>query len=198
MTLYRHRAIGTSGTAESWSFTMHSTGNLSVGDANVVWRDSLAAFWTGAANAEFAPAITLATASTTTIDEATDGQISRDDLVVGVPGTATAESLPYQCAVVISLLTTLANRHGYGRIYLPAPAVSAMSGGVLSSGFTAAVAADMQDFFTAMSNGALTVVLRDRVHHVSTTVVSARIGNVVDTQRRRRDKLAETYTPIAV
>jgi hypothetical protein len=53
-------------------------------------------------------------------------------------------------------------------------------------------------FFDSLNTDGLTPVVRNRTGHISTTVTSARIGDVIDTQRRRRNKLTETYVVVAV
>jgi hypothetical protein len=40
--------------------------------------------------------------------------------------------------------------------------------------------------------------VRNRSAHSSLNVTSARVGSVFDTQRRRRNKIPETYTAITV
>ena len=60
----------------------------------------------------------------------------------------------------------------------------------LDAGFTA--------LFDSLNTSVLTPVVRNRTAHSSLTVTSARVGSIYDTQRRRRNKIAETYTAITV
>jgi hypothetical protein len=106
--------------------------------------------------------------------------------------------LPFQCATVITLVTASATRHGRGRFYLPPLGVGVLDTGRLSAAATGSLELAFTSFFDVLSTAGLSVVVRNRSGHVSTPVTEARVGNVIDTQRRRRNKLIETYTAIAV
>jgi len=123
-------------------------------------------------------------------------------------GSNSAPGLPNQCAITVSLLTARAGRSYRGRVYLPALTVGALS-------TTGRLSADVQgfavDFVHAMIgalNGTFTPTgvvppvpaTRYRIAIESKTsgqppapVTLVRCGDVIDTQRRRRDKLSETY-----
>jgi hypothetical protein len=199
MALFRHTASGTQMTG-SWSFTLHTTGTMSVGDANGFWSDALTAGWVGTNLVEdvYASDTILDTASTAEIDSGTDGQMTRVTATVSHAGSITGNPLPFQVAVVISLLTASATRHGRGRLYLPAPDVSMCVDGQLSSTCLTNLDAGFTALFDSLNTDGLTPIVRNRTGHSSTTVTSARVGSVFDTQRRRRSKIAETYTAITV
>lgn len=199
MALFRHTASGTQQTG-SWSFTLHTEGSLSVGDANSAWSDALTAGWVGSALVEdvYENSTILDTATTAGINPATDGQTTRVTATVSLAGSITGNQLPYQVAVVISLQTDTATRHGRGRLYLPAPDVSMCTNGGLSSTCLTNLDAGFTALFDSLNTDGLTPVVRNRTAHSSTTITSARVGSVFDTQRRRRNKIAETYTAIAV
>jgi len=197
MALYRFVASGTT-PGETFSFTMHAEGNLSTGDAATAFADALTAAW-GAGMDDLTTAdVDLTLASAATIDPATDGQITRAEVVLALTGVAAGEMLPFQCATVVSLLTASATRHGRGRFYLPPLAVSVIDQGRVSSASLAVLDTAWTAFFASLNTDNITPVVRNRTGHVSTTVTSARIGDVIDTQRRRRNKLTETYTVVAV
>jgi len=197
MALYRFVASGTT-PGETFSFTMHAEGNLSTGDAATAFADALTAAW-GAGMDDLTTAdVDLTLASAATIDPATDGQITRAEVVLALTGVAAGEMLPFQCATVVSLLTASATRHGRGRFYLPPLAVSVIDQGRVSAASLAVLDTAWTAFFASLNTDNITPVVRNRTGHVSTTVTSARIGDVIDTQRRRRNKLTETYTVVAV
>lgn len=106
--------------------------------------------------------------------------------------------LPFQCATVVSLLTASATRHGRGRFYLPPLATGSIDQGRVSAASLAVLDTAWTAYFASLNGDNITPVVRNRTGHVSTTVTSARIGDVIDTQRRRRNKLTETYTVVAV
>jgi hypothetical protein len=199
MALYRHTASGTQQAGE-WSFTLHTEGSLSVADANAAWVTALTAGWVGTNLVEdvFENSTIMDTASTAGIDPATDKQTTRVTATVSHAGSITGNQLPFQVAVVISLLTNAATRHGRGRLYLPAPDVSMSTNGALSSTCLTNLAAGMTALFDSLNTSVLTPVVRNRKAHSSLDITSARVGSVYDTQRRRRNKIAETYTAITV
>jgi len=199
MALFRHTASGTQQSG-SWSFTLHTTGSLSVGDANTAWASALAAGWAGTALIEdiYETNTILDTATTAEIDPATDKQMTRVTATVSHAGSITGNQLPFQVAVVVSLLTDSATRHGRGRLYLPAPDRSMCAAGEASSTCTTNIDSGMTALFDSLNTSVLTPVVRNRTAHSSLTITSARVGSIFDTQRRRRNKLSETYTPITV
>lgn len=197
MALYRLVASGTT-PGESFSFTMHAEANLSTGDTATAFGDALTACWAAGMDDLTTPEVDLTLASAAAINEATDGQITRVEVVLALTGVADAEMLPFQCATVISLLTASATRHGRGRFYLPPLAASFLLNGKLNSTAMTTLDTAWTAFFDSLNTDGVNPVVRNRTGHVSTPVTSARVGDVIDTQRRRRNKLVETYTTIAV
>lgn len=197
MALFRLVASGTT-PGEIFSFTMHAAGTLSTADAAQKFADALTAAW-GAGMAGLTTAdIDLTAAAAASIDPATEGQITRAEVVLALTGTDVGQMLPFQCATVISLLTASATRSGRGRFYLPPLAVSVLDGGRISAASLATLDTAWTAFFDSLNTSGLTVVVRNRASHISTGVTSARVGDVIDTQRRRRNKLQETYLAIDV
>lgn len=199
MALFKHTASGTQ-QAGSWSFTLHTEGALSVADANAAWVTALTAGWVGAPGVEdvFENSTIMDTASTVGINPATDLQTTRVTATVSHAGSITGNQLPFQVAVVISLLADSATRHGRGRLYLPAPDVSMCTNGALSATCLTNLDTGMTALFDSLNTSVLTPVIRNRTAHTSLNVASARVGSIFDTQRRRRNKLTETYTAITV
>jgi len=197
MALYRFVASGTT-PGETFSFTMHAEGSLSTGDAATAFADALTAAWGAGMDDVTTADVDLTLASAATIDPATDGQITRVEVVLALTGVGAGEMLPFQCATVVSLLTASATRHGRGRFYLPPLAALVLDGGRISAASLAVLDTAWTAFFDSLNTDGVTPVVRNRTGHVSTTVTSARIGDVIDTQRRRRNKLTETQVVVAV
>jgi hypothetical protein len=197
MALYRLVASGTT-PGESFTFTMHAEANLSTGDAATAFADALTACWAAGMDDLTTPEVDLTLASAAAIDEATDGQITRVEVVLALTGVADAEMLPFQCATVITLLTASATRHGRGRFYLPPLAASFLLNGKLNSTAMTTLDTAWTAFFDSLNTDGVNPVVRNRTGHISTPVTGARVGDVIDTQRRRRNKLVETYTAITV
>lgn len=199
MALFKHTASGLSGAAP-WSFTLHTTGNTDVATAAGYWSTAITAGWVGSSVIEdvYPSTVVLNSVSTATINEATDKQISRQIDAVSHAGSITGNVLPFQVAIVVSLQTALATRSGRGRFYLPPPDVSMVTAGKLSSTCTTNLHAGLVLLFSSLNSNNLTPVVRNRTAHVSTTITAGRLGDVFDTQRRRRDSLVETYTAVAI
>lgn len=191
MALYRHVASGTF-PGEIWQITMHTTGDVSLADAQSAWSDATGALWTSALDALVSTDVVMTEVSTASISEETDTQLSRliDD--VTRPGVSEDETLPPQVALVVSLRTAMATRAGRGRFYLPPLAVSTVADGRLSSTAQGTVSSAVEAFLTSLGGASLTPVVRGRSTHTSTPITRYDVGDVFDTQRRRRDKLIET------
>lgn len=114
---------------------------------------------------------------------------------------------PFQTALCLSLLTGAAGASGKGRLYFPATGVP-MAAATLRVTSTA-----QSDFLAGMNTwlasvrtqvrsvgGWSTAVLGvwSRTQASSRVVLSIRAGDIVDTQRRRRDAVSESYSSAAV
>lgn len=121
-------------------------------------------------------------------------------------GASSTAALPPQCSIVASWVTAVAGRHGKGRIYLPAPttAVVTTDGGLISStvqsgiaSTTATLVADLAYSGVGADSYADMVVTGSPWVRYS-RVEAVRVGQVMDTQRRRRNQLTETYVSVDV
>lgn len=111
-------------------------------------------------------------------------------------GTLSSEGLPAQCSVVVSLRTATAGSRARGRMYLPPCAAAALSSaGRLDTAELTNLADAMGSYFGAMSAAGHTPTVFSGVGGVWTdyVITNIRVGNVIDTQRRRRADLAEVY-----
>jgi len=199
MALFKHTLSGVSGTAP-WSFTLHTTGNTDYITAQGYWHTALVAGWQGTNKLEdiYPTTVEGTLSSTVSISESTDKQISRDDTVETLPGTISGNVLPFQVAIVVSLKSIIANRTGMGRFYLPPADVSMVTAGKLSSTALTNLQTGLNALFSSLNANGLIPVIRNRTAHTSTTITTGRVGNVFDTQRRRRDSVTETYTGITI
>jgi hypothetical protein len=111
---------------------------------------------------------------------------------VGVAGTGSAKQ-PNQCALVMSLRTALPGRSFRGRMYMPIIGGSMGTNGLLAAGRSDAwCAALANDFGTFNSSGFGKIVVCSPKQSAMTQVSAVEADSVVDTQRRRRDALADT------
>lgn len=130
--------------------------------------------------------------------------VAQNNYGTAISGSGTATKTP-QDSCVISLRTDTPGATGRGRIYWPALGATLSTSYKLTTPAPADVLVDAKALFKligdqlnaelAANSYAVTVELavRSPTNHVSRKVVRLQAGDVLDTQRRRRDKLAEAY-----
>jgi hypothetical protein len=144
----------------------------------------------------------------------TDGKASAEDTMyatfTGNAAGARTENFPPQIALVATLVSTKARGVGAkGRMYLPGIVAPVDATGHINGTTQAGILTNFKTFLTAVnastattnvimlaSHGSLTAAGTPRVGGsapINKAVVSVRLGNVYDTQRRRRNGLAEAY-----
>lgn len=126
-----------------------------------------------------------------------DPIVTSAQALVGDGGTLSTAALPPQCSVVVSIRSATAGSRARGRMFLPPPAAAAMTtAGRLETTAQTEIADAVEDYFDQMTAAAHSLVVVSGVGGVWTTypALNIRVGNVIDTQRRRRSALAEVYT----
>lgn len=134
--------------------------------------------------------------------------IAEGSVLTPFTGSNPATKTP-QDSVVFSLRTSTPGARGRGRMYWPALFCTLSTSFQLTSPANSAVASGAKTLLQAV-NGAMddvyaelsivkTVALsvRSVTDHVCRDVTSIQVGTVLDTQRRRRDTLPETYAAVA-
>lgn len=193
MALYRHRISGTF-PGESWSYGFYSEGPLSVSAAQSGLMTGLTNLYGGAYAATLCADVVATEASTVEIDQATGRQLTGASAIVNHPGTSTATCLPFQCAPVVTLRTAQLSRAGRGRFYAPSLAVDQVSMGRMTAAAQTALADGFEQLLGGLTAAGQRIVIYHRALHTLDTVVSLDVGDVIDTQRRRRNKLVEGRT----
>lgn len=127
----------------------------------------------------------------------------------GVPWVGTGTVLPPQLALVVSTSSFAQGSYQFqprrhrGRFYLPTPSASVLAAdGRLSGGYVGSFMDDIQGFYEDLVGTFDNIHMQPQVvsdaGQFSTDIGFLRLGRVLDTQRRRRGKLPEEYTQIAV
>lgn len=104
-------------------------------------------------------------------------------------------------AVVFSLRTNTPGGSGRGRLYWPAVSGSVGADLRFTAGALTTALGDMRTYLNAMRSALATafptigydLAVRSRTTHTTPHVNKIQVGNVPDTQRRRRDSLIEDY-----
>jgi len=193
MALYQHVCYGHWGTTLDWSFTLHSQGSLSTGDAETAWSGAIGDLWTDITGL-YTSDVTIYDTATYGVDQTTGRATAKSETAQTLAGTdSTGVLLPPQLAVVCSLRTgVLASRAERGRFYMPGPASDALDTGVLATATVGTYITGLGAMFSAMTGAGLSPAIYSRSAHTVKLVTEYDVGNVLDTQRRRRDKLTET------
>lgn len=196
MALFKHTLQGTF-PGEVWSFGLHTLGNVTVSAAETAWATAVGLFWT-AAGPTFANEVVATATTTAELDQATGKQLTRVETGSSLIGSAVSESLPYQCAPAVSFRTNLATRAGRGRFYAPSLAVEFVAGGKMTSTAQTALLDGAEAMVNSLTGAGLTTVLYGRTSHATQEVTRIDVGDVIDTQRRRRNKLVESRVSVNV
>lgn len=170
--------------AQTWFNTFFSTVNVGITwEAGIVFQQ-----------------VSVAAVNTSGVSDTALGSITG-------AGSGTGNPTPFQTSLVVSLITTQgATPPGpaRGRFYLPTPRAGALGGDGLFSTVTTTAIADGVEAATeelsvpAQQNMVVARVTRDAQGNITSVnaepVTTIQVGNVPDTQRRRRNKLVEVYT----
>lgn len=198
MTVYANVARGTF-PGESWSFTLHTENAAgSLATALSTWHDAVSLMFDGSPSGTNALKTLIATdvsvteVSTASLDPVTGKQVSRVSSALVWAGTNVGASLPPQCAVGGSLRTAKATRAGRGRFYLPPFSVDTVAFGRLDGTDQALVLAAIGHMLSHLQGAGYLPVIYHRSTKLTDDITTYDVGDVYDTQRRRRDKLIET------
>lgn len=120
-----------------------------------------------------------------------------------LPGTGTVR-LPAQSAAVISLRTDTPGASGRGRLYWPVMGATVAGTGRLNPADVLALLNNQKTYYLAMRDALATafptigfdLAVRSKTTKTTPHVVRLQVGDVVDTQRRRRDKFPESYQQV--
>lgn len=215
---YRHKVVRVTlqgqmlGGAEEWQ-TGFYVGQMSADatEPTQAWvdavRDAWATIWTTAARG-ISDAYTFNQVKAAVLG--TDGKYDPAIApVISYPNTAlvggsTGNPLPPQCSLVATLVAGSGKGlAGKGRMYIPGVRIGVDGGGKLSESYTSGMATALAGFFNTINSagGAPGRVINasegTRVLVVpnpkNLLVNGVRVGNVYDTQRRRRNALDEQY-----
>lgn len=193
MALYRHTLLGAY-TGEIWTFRVHSDGNVSLAAAQSAWSSGIGAFGSVAYLGDLPATCSFTEITTAELDPVTGGQLTKASDPRSEVGTSAAAGLPMQIAPVVSLRTLDASRRGRGRFYAPSPAVDTQAEGRMTTTARGNLADSAEAMFNALQAAGLTPVLYGGAGATPLNLTSLDVGDVVDTQRRRRNKLIESRT----
>lgn len=197
VTVYVNVARGVT-TGEEFSFTLHTEkvgGTLS--GAQAAWAAALPVLWNGTGGTDsigqYCKSTTsILVASTAELDALTGKQLGRIESALSLSGSSAGETLPPQLSIVCSIRSALATRAGRGRFYLPPFTTSVVTAGRLTAAALAIVSLACQKFLQSLGTATYVPCVYHRSSKTFDPVTTEDVGDVYDTQRRRRNKLIET------
>jgi len=208
MSYCRVSVLGAAPGGEVWSInpTFDPTGEFPGGvdqTALDAATDAIAALNPGILLLSFlSSALTVTGARVEVRDDGNDALIGTSTQLRATPLSGSASALRgAQTALVFSLRTNTPGGSGRGRLYWPAIGRSVDSQLRFSAADTASAAGEMKTYLNAMRGALATafptigfdLAVRSKQTHSTPHVNKIQVGNVPDTQRRRRDKMIEDY-----
>lgn len=198
MTLYRCTQKGHIGTEEIWNTTIHV--NDASGNAGTIlsaFATAVTGLWTNPGTP--ADSIQQYVATTVGVDELLvdelDGSgknVAQAFGTLAIAGTSVNASLPPEVSVCVSTRSASPTRAGRGRFYLPPFVVTTVDGFRLDPTIRDHVAGGAQLYVQTLSDATLTgAVIWTPNTGISFKIISIDVGDVYDSQRRRRDKMNE-------
>lgn len=129
--------------------------------------------------------------------------ISTQSSTTNAAGSAVITA-PYQTSVVCSIRTDTPGGSGRGRLYWPALAASLAQNARVTNPTPATTAAAFKTYLSGMQSALATafplisfdLAVRSKTTHTTPHAVRLQVGDVLDTQRRRRDALPESYVQV--
>lgn len=183
--------------ATDWHFETPAIPPLGARDAVVVAGVFLDSLWIGAAGGSpgigsiMAASTTLTGCTIYVLDPTTGRALDRAFVARNLPGTGAGGATPNQCAVVATLKTATPGPRGRGRVYLPPPLLGAVTlTGRLIATHRDQMANTVGKTLLLMQTSGYNPVLFTK-SQPNRPITTGSVGDVIDTQRRRRDKLVE-------
>lgn len=193
MPLYRHRVTGPGPAGDVWVSTLHSAGLASLVDAHEAFREfcnvgigtTLKTFW---------PVNTKATTIITDqLDEFTLKNVAQQSDVNNIVGTSVGKAVSQRDCLVVGMRTPLPTRAGRGRMFLPSPSADHYNAtGEFIDAELTTLANDFANGLAAM-RAVIQPVLLHRADRTTTPITRVTIGNIPGMQRRRTNKVTQTY-----
>lgn len=201
MTNYRCTISGLLGGVLPWSTRVHYSGAMGESTLNTSFGARVATLWNTATNGleNFMSADVTMTATTVSTLNSTMHQVTKSSVPHSIAGTDANASLPWNIAEIITLRSTLAQKTGKGRMYLPPFAEDQVVAHVIIAATTAKMKIVFDAFFAGMTaDGATRFVYNDKTLKNGTlpyTITDSTYYDIPDKpgqQRRRVSKLQPT------
>lgn len=200
MAIYRLTVKGIT-PGETFNFGLHATGAAgdAAGAASAL-ATAMTDAWTDVTDgwtAVFTNDISTVAAHAAELDPVTFKQVDAVETTLSLTGTSAGDMLPHECAVAVTTRAASANRRDRGRFFLPPPAVATISNGRLLVAQRDHIAQGAAILINTLQGNAFNPVIF-HPDGTSSAIVEVDVGDVLDVQRRRRNKLIEARITVGV
>lgn len=197
MSIYRITIRGHMQTGEEWNTTWHVdvAGGQALNVANAA-HDAITAAWSGVTgpagrlDAYYTADIGVDSVDAVELGDSSHG-VDKKTVSLALVGTSTDELLPPNNAVAVSLRTNVPTKSGRGRNFLASPVVTTVVNQLLATAVQTAIKNAWLRALTSMSNAGFPVGIFHRETGGWDQVISCDVGDVFDTQNRRRNQQEE-------
>jgi hypothetical protein len=204
MAIYRLTQQGHLLNGEVWNCTLHISQITGEGAALLVTcLEAVTLLWQGPPTP--ANSIQQLIPTTVGVDELVLDEIDfngknidQHRSALSLDGTNVNDVLPYQCSVAVSTRTALPTRAGRGRFFLPAFALDQAVGGLLDAAAQPQIARAAKAMIDHINLSSFGCVIWHKATDSFDAITSVDVGNVFDTQRRRRNQITETRVSASI
>lgn len=201
MSIYRITYSGTL-PGETFAHTLHvdGAGGDSTG-AEAAAAIAMGDWWNDATDglkSHYTSQVAYVAVHAAELDPLTGKQIDAAEGVLALTGTAAGEMLPHEVAVAVTIRGAAPVRRNRGRFYLPPLAVSELLNGRILTATVAHIMNGAAILINTLQGAGFTPVVYHHNDHTGTPVTIVGVGDVPDSQRRRRNKLVEVRDEIGV
>lgn len=185
--------MGPGAAGDVWVSTLHTVGIASLVDAHEAWRAFVQSALGGTLKTFWTPATSCRDIITDQLDEFTWHNTAQlADLQVET-GTSLGKAVSPRDCLVVGMRTPVPTRAGRGRMFLPSPSADHYNaqGEFIPAELTTLV----NEFAEALAvmRGTVQPVIAHRATKTTTPITRVTIGNIAGIQRRRTNKVTQTY-----
>lgn len=193
MTIFRHRIGGNLAAGDEWVCTMHTQSDLGIDTVHGAWESAMATFLTDTMKPLWPTNVHVNELVTDSLDASGHFNVAQRRSGVAISGSDAGASLAQGTCIVVGWTTDLPRRSGRGRMFLPALSIDHVSAsGLFLAADCVTVVSGVEALLSAIPPSAVTI-LWNRTAEVATTVTGARVNEKPSFQRRRLNKVENTY-----
>jgi hypothetical protein len=194
MTVYRCVASGVFASGRTWSFSQKFSSSVAISTIQGDWHTQIGSFWTNGTHGveTIFPTTTVLTLTSTAALSALGREGLKQVATETLAGTSANDGLPEQNVVLVSLRGASVGKMNRGRIHLPAPDETLVTGGEMGTTPTTRVSTAIGALYAGMRIAGHDPVvwnvktsLHDPVAFTTKSIVTEEVDRVIRTLRMR-------------